>query len=62
MVWLKIKFKVSNEYCYSRQYKKGNITEDKYCNGLTGGDRYSGYLCYSCVDCKYFNNGLNKTK
>lgn len=40
--------KKSKDKCY-KQHGNGNGT----CDGAVGGDRFTNYLSYSCVDCPY---------
>ncbi len=48
----------SKEYCFDRMIKAGNVTKNKRCGGLMGGDKHTNYLNYSCVDCKYLDDDL----
>lgn len=45
----KILYHFSREHCY-------NMRKDIFgmCHGVVGGDKYTDYLSYSCVDCPYF--------
>ena len=54
----KIKYRMSKEACYDEMEGRG-IAVFGICNGVTGGDRFTDYLNYSCVDCPYFK-GLKK--
>lgn len=49
-----IKF-IKENRCYKRKVKKGFVEPGKSCNGVVGGDRYSCYLNYDCIDCKHYN-------
>ena len=54
----KLLFRFSKDYCFDQMIKSDNITLNKKCCGMVGGDRQSNYLSYSCIGCKY----LYKTK
>lgn len=54
----KLMFRFSKEYCFDRMIKVGNVTKNKRCGGLCGGDKQTNYLNYSCVDCKYLDDNL----
>lgn len=54
----KLMFRFSKEYCFDRMIKAGNVTKNKRCGGLCGGDKQTNYLNYSCVDCKYLDDNL----
>ena len=49
----KIKHRFSYEFCYTEMEYRG-IAAFGCCEGLTGGDKFSGYLQYDCIDCPYF--------
>lgn len=53
-IYYKIKYKLSKDYCYTEMEKRGYACFGKCC-GLSGGDRYTEYLNYSCVDCPYLD-------
>jgi hypothetical protein len=36
--------------------------KDGVCNGLVGGDSWSDYLCYSCMDCPHLTWIIRKNK
>lgn len=40
--------------CYEDMENRG-VTIFGTCYGQSGGDKYTDYLSYSCVDCPYFN-------
>ena len=42
----------SKDTCYMEMEKQG-IAKNQKCCGLVGGDRYTDYLSYTCVDCPY---------
>lgn len=46
----KIKKYFSHETCYEEMEKQG-IAVFGMCKGVTGGDVYTNYLNYSCIDC-----------
>lgn len=48
----KIKKYFSHETCYEEMEKQG-IAVFGMCKGVTGGDVYTNYLNYSCIDCPY---------
>lgn len=48
----KIKYYFSRKYCYDCMEQEGNAAFGKCC-GMYGGDFYSEYLCYRCMDCPY---------
>lgn len=51
-LFYKIKNYFSHERCYKTMESYG-IAAFSMCKGVTGGDRFIGYLNYSCVDCPY---------
>lgn len=52
--WIKrMIYKSSKQYCYDMRESEG-IAVFGNCCGVVGGDRSTGYLAYSCVDCPYF--------
>ena len=51
--WIKrMIYKSSHQYCYDMREAEG-IAVFGSCCGVVGGDRFSGYLAYQCVDCPY---------
>lgn len=48
----KIKKYFSYESCYKQMEKQG-IAVFCMCKGVVGGDRFTDYLNYKCVDCPY---------
>lgn len=48
----KVKYRLSHNYCYTEMERRG-IAAFGCCEGLAGGDRVSGYLAYTCMDCPY---------
>lgn len=48
----KIKKYFSHERCYKTMETQG-IAVFGMCKGITGGDRFTDYLSYQCVDCPY---------
>lgn len=56
-LWIKskidaIRYQMSKEACYDVMEERG-IASFGMCNGVVGGDRYTEYLSYQCVDCPY---------
>ena len=49
----RIKYSFSRESCY-KEMEKQRIAVFGMCGGLVGGDRYTNYLQYDCVDCPYY--------
>lgn len=49
----KIKYSFSKDACYDLMLEQG-IAKDSICNGINGGDKYTNYLHYDCIDCPYF--------
>ncbi len=49
----KVKYYFSHAHCYN-QMEDAGIATFGMCKGLSGGDKYSGYLQYQCIDCPYF--------
>lgn len=47
-----IKYKLSKESCYDEMVGHGCARLGQ-CDGLSGGDRLSDYLSYSCIGCPY---------
>lgn len=41
--------------CYEDMKNRGDTIFGTCC-GQSGGDKYTDYLSYSCIDCPYFNN------
>lgn len=52
-LFAKIKHYFSHSNCYN-QMEAAGIATFGMCSGLSGGDKYSGYLQYECIDCPYF--------
>lgn len=48
----KLKKYFSHENCYKQMEKQG-IAVFGICKGVAGGDRFTDYLSYQCVDCPY---------
>lgn len=48
----RIRYRLSQESCYDEQEKLGNAVFH-CCGGMTGGDKTTEWLQYSCVDCPY---------
>lgn len=51
-----IKYRFSKRYCFDEMCNTGNVTKNKKCGGLCGGDKQTNYLNYSCIDCNYLDN------
>ena len=51
----KVKYWWSKESCYDEMERRG-IAAMGCCSGVVGGDQYSGYLSYTCIDCPHFVN------
>lgn len=49
----RIRYWFSRESCYDSMEDRG-IAALGNCGGVFGGDRGTGYLAYSCIDCPYF--------
>lgn len=47
-----------HEICYMELDKEKMLETNGKCKGLAGGDRYSNYLSYECIDCPYFNEEI----
>lgn len=45
------------DWCYSEMEKRGSACNHK-CNGQMGGDHNTGYLSYTCIDCKYLDSNV----
>lgn len=59
--WIyRMKYNWSKQSCYDSMERQG-IAVFGMCCGIVGGDRGTGYLAYSCVDCPYFV-GLEEDK
>ena len=43
--------------CYTEMEQRG-IASYGLCNGLAGGDKFSDYLQYECIDCPHFTNNI----
>ena len=57
----KILYSWSKQECYDEMEKRGYAVFGM-CGGQVGGDYYTEYLSYECVDCPYFihtNTKLN---
>lgn len=55
LIWI---FDMDHERCYSRRRSQDGFTqEDKSCCGMVGGDRFTDYLCYSCIGYPYLKFG-----
>lgn len=55
--WIKskidtIRYRMSRDHCYKMMEDRG-IAVFGMCGGVVGGDRYTEYLSYECVDCPY---------
>lgn len=53
-----IKYWFSKESCYTEMENRG-IAAMGSCCGVVGGDHYSNYLSYSCIDCPHYVNIQN---
>jgi hypothetical protein len=51
-VFHKIHLTGIQERCYTNMENQG-IAAMGCCCGLAGGDRFSGFIQYQCIDCKY---------
>ena len=52
----KLFYKIKNYFSYEKCYKtmeSQGIAVSGMCKGVTGGDRFTDYLSYKCVDCPY---------
>lgn len=49
----KILYAWSKEGCYGEMEKRGYVVFGM-CSGQTGGDYFTEYLSYECIDCPYF--------
>ena len=49
----KIKYRLSHEYCYDEIEEKGYASMGRCC-GLVGGDKWSDYTNYDCINCPYY--------
>lgn len=52
----KLLYRFTKKYCFEQMIRDGNVTENKKCGGVYGGDKLTNYLNYSCIDCKYFDD------
>lgn len=50
-----------HDYCYYESMKNGRADENG-CDGCFGGDEYTDYLMYTCVDCPHFKNHIKGEK
>lgn len=55
----RVKYTFSKNYCYDQMERDG-IAAFGMCEGLVGGDKFSNYLQYSCIDCPYFVDTILK--
>lgn len=53
-LWSRLKYQWSKNACYNEMEKQG-IAIFGMCSGLAGGDKFTDYLQYSCIDCPYFS-------
>lgn len=54
IAWVKkAKYRMSREYCYEEMQEKGYASQDGCC-GLLGGDSWSDYTMYTCIDCPHY--------
>lgn len=54
IAWVKkAKYRLSREYCYDEMEGKGYASQGRCC-GLVGGDSWSDYLMYTCMDCPHY--------
>lgn len=56
----KLIYRFSKEYCFDKMIKDGNVTVNKKCGGMVGGDNTTDFLSYDCLDCEYFDKSLFK--
>lgn len=59
--YYRLKYKFSKECCY-HEMELRDFASGKRCGGLMGGDRFTDYLSYSCVDCPYLDLSYGKCK
>lgn len=53
IAWVeKAKYRMSRERCYNEMEGKGYASQGRCC-GLVGGDSWSDYLMYTCMDCPH---------
>lgn len=53
----KIRYKFSKDACYEAMHKRG-YAFFQCCGGIAGGDKYTEYLSYACVDCPHYVDGF----
>lgn len=54
----KIRYRFSRDHCYE-QMKRSGYAFLNCCGGVAGGDKYTDYLSYDCVDCPYYIPGFS---
>lgn len=54
----KIRYQLSRDACYEVMHKRG-YAFFQCCGGRAGGDKYTKYLSYDCVDCPYYVDGFS---
>lgn len=54
----KIRYQLSRDACYEVMHKRG-YAFFQCCGGRAGGDKYSVYLSYDCVDSPYYVDGFS---
>lgn len=54
----RIKYVLSRDACYEDMRKRG-YAFFQCCGGRVGGDKYTEYLSYDCVDCPYYVDGFS---
>lgn len=54
IAWIeRVMYRLSREYCYDEMEEKGSASMG-CCGGQMGGDKWSDYLAYSCIDCPHY--------
>ena len=57
-LYKKIRYRLSRDYCYEKMKRSGHAFLN-CCGGQMGGDKYTEYLSYDCVDCPYYMPGFS---
>ena len=58
IAWVeRVKYWLSREYCYDEMEEKGYASMGRCC-GLVGGDKWSDYTAYSCIDCPHYTPSI----